>query len=105
MNAELILGEIEVMKTLSHPNIVLMKDVYQTNNNFYLILEFCNQGDLEQYMKKNQLDETGALQVFYQIVQGYEYLYLQNFMHRDLKPANIFFSNNSVKIGFFLNDS
>lgn len=99
MNAELILGEIEIMKELNHPNLVRMLDVYQTSNNFYLILEYCPQGDLEQMIRKGPLDLETARSIFLQIVQGYSYLFDKNLMHRDLKPANIFFSETTTKIG------
>ena len=41
-NAENINGEIETMKNLQDNNIVRMFEVYQTKNNIYLILEYCN---------------------------------------------------------------
>lgn len=39
------------MKKIEHPNIVKLLDVYQTNNNLYIVTEFCDEGDLRSYLK------------------------------------------------------
>lgn len=46
-NYEIIKREIEIMKRLDDPLLVKMYDNFQTDNNVYIILEFCNGGDLE----------------------------------------------------------
>ncbi len=40
------------MKKIDHPNIVKLFDVYQTNNNMYIVTEYCKAGDLNSYLKK-----------------------------------------------------
>lgn len=42
-----LLNEIHILRSLKNPNIIEIIDVLQTENNFYLILEYCNMGDLE----------------------------------------------------------
>lgn len=45
--------EIEIlMKLKDHPNIVNLKNIRKTQNNIYLIFEYCENGDLEQYLRK-----------------------------------------------------
>jgi len=39
--------EVNVMQTLSHENILKLIDISMTKNNIYLIMEFCNEGDIE----------------------------------------------------------
>lgn len=45
-------GEIEALKKLNHPNILKCHDIFSTANNCYIITEFCNEGDLENLLKK-----------------------------------------------------
>ena len=42
------------MKKVDHPNIVKMLDIYQTNNNMYIVTEYCGDGDLNSYLKKKK---------------------------------------------------
>jgi serine/threonine protein kinase len=39
---------------MDHNNIVKLLDVYQTNNNMYIVTEFCEDGDLRTYIKKKK---------------------------------------------------
>ena len=41
------------MRRLDHVNIVKLYDVKKSINNLYLIVEYCNNGSLEEYLKKN----------------------------------------------------
>ena len=45
-------SEIEVLKKLKHSNLIHCFDVYSTVNNCYIITEFCDQGDLENRIKR-----------------------------------------------------
>jgi serine/threonine protein kinase len=42
------------MKKMEHQNIVRLLDVYQTSNNMYIVTEFCEEGDLRNYLKKKK---------------------------------------------------
>lgn len=47
------------------------------------------------------LNESQAINILKQIINGYKGIYRFGIIHRDLKPANIFFVNNKVKIADF----
>ena len=51
--------EINILKKLNHPNIIKFIDAKKTENNIYLIMEFCNGGALEDFIikKKGELGE------------------------------------------------
>ena len=44
--------EIEIMKDLKHKNIVLYKTDFRENGDWYIVLEYCGKGDMEQFKKK-----------------------------------------------------
>ena len=77
------------MKKVNHQNIVKLYDVFQTNNNMYIITEICDY-DLYHYLKeKRKLPEEEAIDFLKQGMKGIKYLNNNNIIHRDLKPANI----------------
>ena len=43
-------SEISILKGSLHPAIVMLYDVLRTKNNLYLIMEFCEGGDLKKYI-------------------------------------------------------
>lgn len=46
--------EINILKRLDHPNVIKFIDAKKTENNIYLIMEFCNGGSLEDYVIKKR---------------------------------------------------
>ena len=44
---ELFNTEMWIMKTLNHPNILHLYDFFESSKNYYLVINFCNSGDLE----------------------------------------------------------
>ena len=83
-------SEYDALTTLSHPNIVQVYDAIYTNEHIYLILEYCPQGDLQKYIKKNgPLDKYQLSMYIYSIVNALAYLESKNFSHNDIKPSNI----------------
>ena len=51
---ELLENEIKVLKTCDNRNIIKLYDIKKTANNFYLIIEYCNEGDLSVILKKKK---------------------------------------------------
>jgi serine/threonine-protein kinase ULK/ATG1 len=47
-------SEIEVLKDLSHPNILKLHNVYSTVNNCYIVTEYCGKGDLASLLKQRR---------------------------------------------------
>jgi len=92
--------EVNVMQTLSHENILKLIDISMTKNNIYLIMEFCNEGDLETRKKDMTIEEI--LIVIKQIVKAMVYANNEKkIIHRDLKPANILLHNGAIKVADF----
>lgn len=89
------------MKRVSHSNIVQLHDVFQTNNNMYIVTEMCD-FDLYHYLKeKRKLPEEEATSMLKQIMKGIKYLHQHNIIHRDLKPANILLKDKQCKLSDF----
>ena len=94
--------EVEVLRKLNHPNILKCHEKLEDPNHFYLILDYCDGGDLEALVKSSGgLEEARALRYFAHILSGLRELQNNQFMHRDLKPANIFLLNDRAVIGDF----
>ena len=92
-------NEIKIMSKLKNINIVELYKSATKNNYIYLILEYCEKGDLSSYLKKTILTEKETNTIFIQIVNGIEYLHNNEILHRDLKPHNILIDrNNNIKI-------
>jgi serine/threonine protein kinase len=90
------------MKKVQHKNIVELLDVYQSANNIYIVTEYCEEGDLKDYLKKKgKLSEPEALRLLRDIMSGFRYLYDHEIIHRDLKPANILMQKGRCKISDF----
>ncbi|EAS01038.1 Serine/Threonine kinase domain protein (macronuclear) [Tetrahymena thermophila SB210] len=94
-------NEIKNMQMLHHKNTVQLYDVIKTDNNLYMVVEFCNQGNLDKYIKQKNLSEEKCINIMFQIVEGFKCLNQNNIVHRDLKPENILLHDKTVKIADF----
>lgn len=52
---EALFSEIKIMKSVKSPNIILLEEVMESSNNYYIIEELCD-GDFEHYIAKKKLD-------------------------------------------------
>lgn len=100
--SELLENEIKVLKSCDNPNIIKLYDLKKTANNFYLILEYCNEGDLMVYLKqKKNLPEDEAVEYLVQILNAFKTLVKNKILHRDFKLANILKHDGEIKIADF----
>ena len=86
-----IRNEIDILKKLSHPNIVKIYEFYISENHYYIITEFCKEGELFSYIK-NKYSERQLAVLFYQVFSGLWYLHENKILHRDIKLENIMIS-------------
>jgi serine/threonine protein kinase len=100
MKINKIWNEIEIMKELDHPNIIKLYDVYIDikNEYLYLIMEFCDGGDLSDYINDYTLDLTQVKEFITALKNGLEYLHNRGVVHRDLKPHNLLIKNVQNKL-------
>ncbi|KAG5451122.1 Serine/threonine-protein kinase unc-51 [Clonorchis sinensis] len=89
-NRTLLSKEISVLKDLNHENIVRLFHHGVSNNGLYLVMEYCNGGDLSEYLRiKDTLPEDTIRHFLAQIGSAMYAINRKGFMHRDLKPGNI----------------
>ena len=60
-------------------------------------MEYCEGGELFNYIVKNQrLSEEEAAFFYYQLINGLEYIHSLGIVHRDLKPENLLLTNDHL---------
>ncbi|EER17212.1 serine/threonine protein kinase, putative, partial [Perkinsus marinus ATCC 50983] len=88
--------EVSALRKLRHENIVRFIDLRKSQGHFYLVLEYCEGGDLAQFMQARggKLEPSLARRFFAQICSGLSSLHLQPspLIHRDIKPQNVLLS-------------
>jgi serine/threonine protein kinase len=96
--------EIKIMKKLFHPNLMKLHEFFQSSKNYYMVMDLCPEGDLENYMKRNKISyffEQEAILLLSHIRDGFGQLRKLHILHRDLKLANIFVKEAHLVIGDF----
>ncbi|CAD8115054.1 unnamed protein product [Paramecium sonneborni] len=84
------------------PFINRIYEFLETANNFYIVLEYCNQGTLYDQIKKvKKIEEKEAIFILFQLLQALSLISNNNIAHRDIKPENIFIKDGVYKLGDF----
>ncbi|CAD8122541.1 unnamed protein product [Paramecium sonneborni] len=99
-------NEITLMMELQSPNVVRILDALcdQHDNELYLIIEYCEGGDLRHlltHQPNQRFSESAAVAIISQTIQGLTELLHKNYMHRDIKPDNILLKQNTYKVADF----
>jgi serine/threonine protein kinase len=93
---ELVRTEIEILKICQHPNIIQLYDVFENLDYFYIIMEYCNGGDLFSYLEQRNfhLPEPLACKFMHKMCAAVYYIHSYGIAHRDLKPENVLMTSN-----------
>ena len=98
--------EVNLLKKLKHPNIVLYKDSFiDKENNLNIVTTFCEGGDMYKKIfreKNNYFEEDQIKNWLVQLLLGLSYIHDKQIVHRDIKTKNIFIQNeHTLRIGDF----
>lgn len=88
----------------AHSNIVNLLHSFETEAHNYLVLEFCERGDLYEAIRKGHgpLETEHVRQFMLQLVDAVSYIHSKGVYHRDIKPENIFLTQSGdLKLGDF----
>jgi hypothetical protein len=94
--------EVTPMLKLSHENLVSYKDFYFSPSgeefSLCIIMDFYENGDLDNYLRNNEVSKELKLSFMMQLASGLNYLHENNLIHRDLKPENVFLCSKSFSL-------
>lgn len=93
--------EVNLLGSLSHPNIVHYYGYTCKGSRIGFIIELLNNGEIVPYVKKskNMMTLKERFRLIKELVSGVKYLHSKKVIHRDLKSGNVMISDNiNVKI-------
>lgn len=97
--------EVTVLSQLKHSNIVSFVDSFEALGYLYIVMDFCDGGDLHQMIlaqKNIHFPEEKILDWFVQICLAMKHIHDRKILHRDIKTQNIFLTQHGIiKLGDF----
>ena len=93
-----VLHEVTMMKTVGyHPNVIQMKEFFDTPKNMYLILDLVTGGMLfDRIIQLKHYSELQASRVVKNLLLALEHIHSKGIIHRDLKPENLLLKHGDI---------
>jgi len=103
---KLLRREIQIMKKVNHCNILKLFEVFEDDEEFFLVMELVTGKELfDKIVERGQYSEKDAANIVKQLVSAVDYLHANGIAHRDLKPENILSADSNdtevIKIADF----
>lgn len=94
IDKKIIKTEIGILLRLQHPNIIRLKEIYESEAKIFLIMELVTGGELfDRIVERGFYSEKDAALVVQQLLEAIKYLHENDITHRDLKPENLLYDN------------
>ncbi|XP_061081725.1 serine/threonine-protein kinase Nek5-like [Conger conger] len=93
--------EAALLSRMKHPNIVMFLKSFLERLNLYIVMEYCDGGDLMKRINMQRgvlFMENQVMDWFVQICLGLKHIHDRKVLHRDIKSQNIFLANNGTKV-------
>ncbi|KAK8882465.1 hypothetical protein M9Y10_045107 [Tritrichomonas musculus] len=95
--------EIEIQRSLNHPNVLKSYGNFEDFYNYYIVLEFAPGGSVKDLVRSNtRLSESETARILREVMSGLCYIHDNKIIHRDLKLENFLIGKDGrVKIADF----
>ncbi|KAI4885207.1 hypothetical protein NFI96_018764 [Prochilodus magdalenae] len=97
--------EVAVLANMSHPNIVQYKESFEEGGCLYIVMDYCEGGDLFKKINNQKgvlFPEEQILDWFVQICLALKHVHDRKILHRDIKSQNIFLTKDgTIQLGDF----
>ncbi|XP_076813426.1 serine/threonine-protein kinase Nek1-like isoform X2 [Clavelina lepadiformis] len=97
--------EVTVLSKMRHPNIVQYTESFEEDGHLFIVMEYCEGGDLYALINKQKgvfFSEQQVLSWFVQLCLALKHVHDRKILHRDIKTSNIFLTKSgSLKLGDF----
>ncbi|XP_016144001.1 serine/threonine-protein kinase Nek1 [Sinocyclocheilus grahami] len=97
--------EVAVLANMSHPNIVQYKESFEESGCLYIVMDYCEGGDLFKKINNQRgtlFSEEQILDWFVQICLALKHVHDRKILHRDIKSQNIFLTKDgTIQLGDF----
>ena len=85
-----VFEEVNILKEINHKHICQLYECITTPNDYFLIMDYCKEGNLENKLKWSiKYSENQVKYLAFQLFEAVQYLNKNNYMHTDIKPINI----------------
>ena len=82
--------EARVLAQLLHPNIAVIYNMIEQDNNHFMVMEYVEGKNLDALLRQNQtLSYNTVVPIFNQALEGLHHAHKKGIYHRDIKPANL----------------
>ena len=98
-----LMSEIKIHRSVHHKGIVNFEHFFEDADNIYILLEICNNGNLNEVLKRRRkMTELEVQCYLMQLHEVLKYLHGLKIVHRDIKLSNLFLNENmELKLGDF----
>ena len=86
-----------MLSQFTHPNVISVSEIFETNEAYFTVMEFCKGGELFNYIVEHKrLSEEKSTFFYYQLINGLEYIHSLGIVYRDLKPQNLVLTEDNI---------
>ena len=88
--------EAQAAASLNHPNITTIYSIEETDNEFFIVMEYIEGIELKERLKSGIISPDEATNIAIQIAEGLKAAHIKGIIHRDIKSSNIMLTDSGI---------
>ncbi|MBF0284937.1 MAG: serine/threonine protein kinase [Magnetococcales bacterium] len=95
---EIFKKEAQIASGIIHKNLARVTDFFNTDNKYYIIMDFIEGEDLSSIARRIAFDEESLMDLLRQLLTAVKLLHSNGIIHRDIKPSNIIIKSDRTLV-------